>query len=104
MIAESEQPIAAAQGGQDIAAAAESADAGLIEEIRDSIKNKLNDSSIEVVATACGGGFSGDDPCNIVNRLGIKGIQIEQGLDIRRLHSDKIAQAVVDAIGPRIMN
>jgi phage replication-related protein YjqB (UPF0714/DUF867 family) len=81
---------------------AESADAGLIEEIRDSIKHGLNDPSIEVVATACGGGFSGDDPCNIVNRLGVKGIQIEQGLDIRRLHSDKIAQAVVDVIGPRI--
>jgi len=81
---------------------AESADAGLIEEIRDSIKHELNDPSIEVVATACGGGFSGDDPCNIVNRLGVKGIQIEQGLNIRKLHSDKIAQAVVDVIGPRI--
>jgi phage replication-related protein YjqB (UPF0714/DUF867 family) len=81
---------------------AESIDAGLIEEIRDSIKHKLNDPSIEVVATACGGGFSGDDPCNIVNRLGVKGIQIEQGLDIRDAHWKEIAQAVVDAIGPRV--
>jgi phage replication-related protein YjqB (UPF0714/DUF867 family) len=82
---------------------AESADAGLIEEIRDAIKNALpQGSNIEVVATACGGGFSGDDPCNIVNRLGVKGIQIEQGLEIREQHSDKIAQAVVDVIGPRI--
>jgi phage replication-related protein YjqB (UPF0714/DUF867 family) len=81
---------------------AESADAGLIEEIRDSIKGKLNVSSIEVVATACGGGFSSDDPCNIVNRLGVKGIQIEQGKVIREGHWKDIAQAVVDAIGPRI--
>jgi hypothetical protein len=80
---------------------AESADAGLIEELRDSIKDKLNDSSIEVVATACGGGFS-DDPCNIVNRLGVKGIQIEQGKVIREGHWNDIAQAVEDAIGPRI--
>ena len=80
---------------------AESADAGLIEEIRDSIKHRLP-GNIEVVATACGGGFSGDDPCNIVNRLGVKGIQIEQGKKIRDDHWDDIAQAVVDAIGPRI--
>jgi phage replication-related protein YjqB (UPF0714/DUF867 family) len=82
---------------------AESIDAGLVEEIKDAIKNALpQGSNIKVVATACGGGFSGDDPCNIVNRLGVKGVQIEQGLEIRRQHSDKIAQAVVDAIGPRI--
>jgi hypothetical protein len=82
---------------------AETADAGLIEEIRDAIKNALpQGSNIEVVATACGGGFSGDDPCNIVNRLGVKGIQIEQGLEIRDRHWQEIAQAVVDVIGPRI--
>jgi len=80
---------------------AESIDAGLIDEIRDSIRNKLG-PDIKVVATACGGGFSGDDPCNIVNRLGVKGIQIEQGLKIRQDHWQEIAQAVVDAIGPRI--
>jgi phage replication-related protein YjqB (UPF0714/DUF867 family) len=80
---------------------AESIDAGLIDEIRDSIKHRLG-PDIEVVATACGGGFSGDDPCNIVNRLGVKGIQIEQGLDIRDAHWKEIAQAVVDAIDPRV--
>jgi phage replication-related protein YjqB (UPF0714/DUF867 family) len=82
---------------------AESADAGLIEEIRDSIKHRLP-GNIEVVATACSGGFSGDDPCNIVNRLGEKGIQIEQGLDIRNDHWKEIAQAVVDVIGPESMS
>jgi len=80
---------------------ADSIDAGLIDEIRDSIKHTLG-PDIKVVATACGGGFSGDDPCNIVNRLGEKGIQIEQGLDIRNDHWKEIAQAVVDVIGPRI--
>jgi phage replication-related protein YjqB (UPF0714/DUF867 family) len=80
---------------------AESIDAGLIDEIRDSIKHKLG-PDIEVVATACGGGFSGDDPSNIVNRLSVKGIQIEQGLEIRDSHWKEIAQAVVDVMGPRI--
>ena len=55
-----------------------------------------------MVATACGGGFSSDDPCNIVNRLGVEGIQIEQGKVICEGHWKDIAQAVVDAIGPRI--
>lgn len=86
-----------------VGGSAESIDAGLVEEIKDAIEDALpQGSNIDVVATACGGGFSGDDPCNIVNRLGVKGIQIEQGLEIRRLYSDKIAQAIVDAIGPRI--
>lgn len=86
-----------------VGGSAESIDAGLVEEIKDAIKNALpQGSNIDVVATACGGGFSGDDPCNIVNRLGVKGIQIEQGLDIRDAHWKEIAQAVVDVIGPRI--
>jgi phage replication-related protein YjqB (UPF0714/DUF867 family) len=80
---------------------AESIDAHLVDDIRVSIKNKLG-PAIKVVATACGGGFSGDDPCNIVNRLGVKGIQIEQGLDIRDVHWEEIAQAVVEVIAPLI--
>jgi phage replication-related protein YjqB (UPF0714/DUF867 family) len=86
-----------------VGGSAESIDAGLVEEIKDAIKNALpQGSNIDVVATACGGGFSGDDPCNIVNRLGVKGIQIEQGTDIRNAHWKEIAQGVLDAIGPRI--
>jgi phage replication-related protein YjqB (UPF0714/DUF867 family) len=81
---------------------AESADAGLIEEIKDAIKEKLQGTNIDVEDTACPGGFNGDDPCNIVNRLGIKGIQIEQCKKARRDHHDGIAQAVVDVIGSRI--
>jgi phage replication-related protein YjqB (UPF0714/DUF867 family) len=56
----------------------ESADVGLIGEIKDAIKQKLQGTNIDVEDMACPGGFIGDDPCNIVNRLGIKGIQIEQ--------------------------
>ncbi len=81
---------------------AESADVGLIGEIKDAIKQKLQGTNIDVEDTACPGGFNGDDPCNIVNRLGIKGIQIEQCKKARRDHHDKIAQAVVDVIGSRI--
>ena len=67
------------------------------------IKNALPQGyNIDVLATACGAGFSGDDPCNIVNGLGVKGIQIEQGTEIRDAHWKEITQAVVDAIGPRV--
>ena len=65
-------------------------------------KQKLQGTNICVEDTARPGGFNGDDPCNIVNRLGIKGIQIEQCKKARRDHHDKIAQAVVDVIGSRI--
>jgi phage replication-related protein YjqB (UPF0714/DUF867 family) len=81
---------------------AESVDAGLIGEIKEAIKQKLQGTNIDVEDTACPGGFNGDNPCNIVNRLGIKGIQIEQCKKARRDHHDKIAQAVVDVIGSRI--
>jgi phage replication-related protein YjqB (UPF0714/DUF867 family) len=81
---------------------AESADAGLIGEIKDAIKSKLQGSNIRV-ETNCPGGFNGDDPCNIVNRLGVKGIQIEQCQRARDDdHRDLIAQAVVDVIGSLI--
>jgi phage replication-related protein YjqB (UPF0714/DUF867 family) len=85
---------------------AESADAGLIGEIKDAIKGALvtEGSNIEVEDSNCPGMFNGDDPCNIVNRLGVKGIQIEQcrkARDDNKLR-DAIAQAVVDVIGPRI--
>jgi phage replication-related protein YjqB (UPF0714/DUF867 family) len=81
---------------------AESADSGLIGEIKDAIKSKLQGSNIRV-ETNCPGGFNGDDPCNIVNRLGLNGIQIEQCERARdATHRDLIAQAVVDVIGPRI--
>jgi phage replication-related protein YjqB (UPF0714/DUF867 family) len=85
---------------------AESIEAHLIEQIRDKIKKKLDELSadIKVVATSCGGGFGGDDPCNIVNRLGVKGIQIEQCKKAREEENfrDAIAQAVVEVIEPKI--
>ena len=58
----------------------ESKDAGLIGEIKHAIKDALiaKGSDIVVKDTDCPGEFNGDDPANVVNRLGVKGIQIEQ--------------------------
>jgi hypothetical protein len=61
-------------------------------------------SNIVVDDTDCPGQFNGDDPCNIVNRLGVKGIQIEQCRNARddvKLR-DAIAQAVVEVIEVKI--
>ena len=82
----------------------ESADNGLIGEIKDAIKNALiaEGSNIDVKDSDCPEGFNGDNPNNIVNRLGIKGIQIEQCWKACDDFHDVIAQAVVNAIGSRI--
>ena len=49
--------------------------------------------------------FGGDNPCNIVNRLTAGwrgGVQIEQGLTIRRQHGDVIAAAVAGVYARRL--
>ncbi len=49
--------------------------------------------------------YGGDNPCNIVNRLtagGRGGLQIEQGLTIRRDHGDAIAAAVAGVYARRL--
>jgi phage replication-related protein YjqB (UPF0714/DUF867 family) len=76
----------------------------LIGEIKDAIKNALiaEGSNIDVEDSDCPEGFNGNKPDNIVNRLGIKGIQIEQCRKARNDFHDVIAQAVVNAIGSRI--
>jgi phage replication-related protein YjqB (UPF0714/DUF867 family) len=85
---------------------AESADAGLIGEIKKAIKDALviAGSNIDVEDSNCPGGFNGDDPCNIVNRLGTNGIQIEQCIKAREDNKirDAIAQAVVSVMKPLI--
>ena len=72
----------------------ESADNGLIREIKDAIKNVLiaEGSIIDVKDSDCPEGFNGNKPDNIVNRLGIKGIQIEQCREARDDFHDVIAQ------------
>ena len=63
---------------------------------------KVVPDSIEVKDDGCPEGFNGNNPDNIVNRLGIKGIQIEQCRKARDDFHDVIAQAVVNVIGSRI--
>ena len=49
--------------------------------------------------------YGGDNPCNIVNRLtagGRGGLQIEQGLAIRRQHGAEIAAAVAGVYAKRL--
>ena len=81
-----------------------SVDNDLKGEIKDAIKSALEaeGSDIDVKDSYCPEDFNGNNPKNIVNRLGIKGIQIEQSRKARDDFHDVIAQAVVNAISSRI--
>jgi phage replication-related protein YjqB (UPF0714/DUF867 family) len=87
---------------------AESADAGLIGDIKKAISDALKAQSSDIKVNdpnspeGCPEGFNGNNTDNIVNKLGIKGIQIEQCDKARDKFHDVIAQAVVDVIGLRI--
>lgn len=48
------------------------------------------------------GAFNGNDPRNIVNRLGTNGVQIEQSRDARKFFGVPIADAVADVIDLKI--
>jgi phage replication-related protein YjqB (UPF0714/DUF867 family) len=50
----------------------------------------------------CPVNFNGNDPYNIVNRLGTIGVQIEQSEEARKCYGIQIADAVASVIGPRI--
>ena len=50
----------------------------------------------------CPEGFNGNDSDNIVNRLGKRGVQIEQSMKAREFHGIKIATAVADVMRPLI--
>ena len=81
----------------------ENPDTGLITEVRDAIDDTLEerDPDIAVNIAPCSGDFNGDDPENIVNRLGINSVQIEQCKKARRLHHEAIAEAVAKVLGTR---
>jgi phage replication-related protein YjqB (UPF0714/DUF867 family) len=71
--------------------------------IRDAIDDALPaNSNIQVLDSGCPEGFNGNDPDNIVNKLGTNGIQIEQCPKARSDFYDVIAQAVVKVIDPLI--
>jgi phage replication-related protein YjqB (UPF0714/DUF867 family) len=80
-------------------------DADLKCDIRGAIMKALEEANpdIRVHVSPCpDGNFNGDSSDNIVNRLGTNAIQIEQCKIARTKYHDKIAQAVVNAIGTRI--
>ena len=89
---------------QDSICVGGSADNDLKCEIKDAIKKalKAEGSDIDVKDSNCPEDFNGNNSNNIVNRLGIKGIQIEQSRKARDDFHDVIAQAVVNAISSRI--
>lgn len=74
-------------------------------EIKDAIWKALRElnSDIQVNVSGCPecpGEFNGDNPDNIVNRLAINGIQIEQCKEVRKNYYRPIAEAVAKAIRP----
>jgi phage replication-related protein YjqB (UPF0714/DUF867 family) len=82
-----------------------SASPALKQEIKMAVESAISGSGI-VVATSdegtCPGAFNGDDPRNIVNRLGANGIQLEQSKEARTSYGIQIADAVADVIGARL--
>jgi phage replication-related protein YjqB (UPF0714/DUF867 family) len=76
----------------------------LKEEIKCAIEKAVDGSGI-VVSTGgagCPPNFNGNNKYNIVNRLGIIGVQIEQSVKARKCYGIQIADAVANVIGPRI--
>ena len=76
-------------------------------EIRNAIENALREKNSDIQVNVsgcpeCPEAFNGDNPDNIVNRLGINGIQIEQCKLARTHFHEVIAQAVAKAILPWI--
>jgi phage replication-related protein YjqB (UPF0714/DUF867 family) len=76
----------------------------LKEEIKCAIEKAVDGSDI-VVSTGdagCPPNFNGNNKYNIVNRLGVIGVQIEQSEKARKCYGIQIADAVANVIGPKI--
>ena len=75
----------------------------LKQEIKEAIEKAV---SFKIKVTTEGDGcppnFNGNNPNNIVNRLGTIGVQIEQSEEARKCYGIQIADAVANVIGPRI--
>ena len=67
---------------------------------------KVVPSKIEVEIAGpggnCPGDFNGNEPENIVNRLGTYGVQIEQSKEARKSYGIAIADAVANVFRPLI--
>jgi phage replication-related protein YjqB (UPF0714/DUF867 family) len=75
----------------------------LKQQVEVAIKKIVSGSDITVaIGCDCPSDFNGDDDDNIVNRLGINGLQLEQSKQARKHFGKDIANAVADIIGPRI--
>jgi phage replication-related protein YjqB (UPF0714/DUF867 family) len=75
------------------------------QKIKEAIVNAVSGYGIPVETDydkTCPGAFNGDDEKNIVNRLCLSGLQIEQSKKARVRCGEKIADAVADIIIPLI--
>ena len=78
-------------------------DLDLKKEIRKRIGDVVNGSHIVVTTdyeNTCPDNFNGNDDKNIVQRIGINSLQIEQSKEARKCYGIDIADAVADVIGP----
>jgi phage replication-related protein YjqB (UPF0714/DUF867 family) len=78
----------------------------LKQQIKTAIENAVSGSGIAVDIAGddetCPEDFNGNDPKNIVNRLGTNGVQIEQSKQARESYGIAIAHAVADVFRPMI--
>jgi phage replication-related protein YjqB (UPF0714/DUF867 family) len=78
---------------------------GLKREIKEKIVDAVRGSGIAVntdYERTCPRNFNGNHKRNIVKRLGIKSLQIEQSEEARKCYGIDIADVVADVIGPKI--
>jgi phage replication-related protein YjqB (UPF0714/DUF867 family) len=75
----------------------------LKQEIKEAIEKAVSFKiKVATEGDGCPPNFNGNNPNNIVNRLGTIGVQIEQSEEARKCYRIQIADAVANVIGPRI--
>jgi phage replication-related protein YjqB (UPF0714/DUF867 family) len=75
----------------------------LKQEIKEAIEKAVSFKiKVATEGDGCPPNFNGNNPNNIVNRLGTIGVQIEQSEEARKCYGIQIADAVANVIGPRI--
>ena len=75
----------------------------LKQEIKEAIEKAVSFKiKVATEGDGCPPNFNGNNPNNIVNRLGTIGVQIEQSEEARECYGIQIADAVANVIGPRI--
>lgn len=77
-----------------------SADYDLKHSLKETIQSALREegSDIQVNDSDCPEGFNGNSKDNIVNRIGVNGVQIEQSMEARKQYYICIAKAVAHTI------